>query len=311
VVCCGLEVVKELSPDWQKFATVLDFPVSSAPHAWRFLSLPLTFERFLKVVDVRPLIEEKGASPSPSQALDPRGSGLILLVEDNATNQILAQTQLEQLGYRVHIAHNGSECLEAMQRTNYDLILMDCRMPVMDGFEATRAIRERERKRQTGHIPIIAITANALEGDRNRCLASGMDDYMTKPFDMHSLHERIQKWASIDKTQIDWRVVSDLANRTNNEVVKRLIASFQNTLGSALERIEGSLGHKQWKEISVLAHQLKSSGAALGALNLSHLCTRIEDEIEARKEAEVGLCEQLLVVGKRVLEELADQSRYT
>ena len=75
---------------------------------WRFLSLPLTFDRFLKSIDVHPQPEAKGATPSPSQALVPRGNGLILLVEDNATNQILAQTQLEQLGYRVHVAENGA-----------------------------------------------------------------------------------------------------------------------------------------------------------------------------------------------------------
>jgi two-component system sensor histidine kinase/response regulator len=311
VVCCDLEHVKNMSPEMQKASLVIDFPSTHAPYAWRFLSLPLTYDRFLKIVDVAPLIEEKGATPSPSQALIPRGNGLILVVEDNATNQILAQTQLEQLGYRVHIAQNGAECLEAMKRMNYDLILMDCRMPVLDGFEASQQIRELERKKQTARIPIIAITANALADDRNRCLASGMDDYMTKPFDLNTLHELIQKWVSTDKTQIDWRIVGDLANRTNNEVVKRLIHSFQNTLGSALDKIDESLEQKEWKEISLLAHQLKSSGAALGALNLSHLCARIEDEIETHKSVEPSLCAQLLLVGRRVLEELSAQSRYT
>lgn len=311
IVCCSQESVKELSPEMQKAAVVIDFPASQAPHAWRFLSLPLTFDRFAKIIDVHPIVEEKGATPSPSQALMPRGNGLILLVEDNATNQILAQTQLEQLGYRVHIAQNGIEGLEAMQRTNYDLILMDCRMPVLDGFATTKQIRERERQKQSLRIPIIAITANAIEGDRNRCLASGMDDYVTKPFDVSMLHQMIQKWIAVDKAQIDWRVVSDLANRTNDEVVKRLIHSFQNTLGSALERIDESLLQKEWKEISVHAHQLKSSGAALGAVNLSHLCAQIEDDIESRKHTDVSLCEELLLVGRRVLEELAAQSRYT
>jgi two-component system, sensor histidine kinase and response regulator len=311
MVCCTLESVKELSSEMQREALVIDFPQSQTPHAWRFLSLPLTFDRFLKSIDVKALPEERGATPSPSQALVPRGNGLILLVEDNATNQILAQTQLEQLGYRVHIAGNGVECLEFMQRTNFDLILMDCRMPVMDGFETTQTIRERERKRQSARIPIIAITANAVEGDRNRCLASGMDDYITKPIDLTALHQLILKWMVTGTGEIDWRVVSDLANRTNKEVVKRLIDSFQNTLGAALTRVDVSLEQKQWKEISSVAHQLKSSGAALGAVNLSHLCAQIEEDIDSRKKTEEALCEELLSVGRRVLEELAAQSRYT
>ena len=113
-------------------------------------------------------------------------------------------------------------------------------------------IRERERQRQAARIPIIAITANAIEGDRNRCLASGMDDYITKPFDLEnasSIDSKMDRHA--DTTQIDWRVVSDLANRTNNEVVKRLIHSFQNTLGTALVRIDESLEQQEWKEISL------------------------------------------------------------
>jgi CheY-like chemotaxis protein len=311
IVCCTLESVKELSPEMQKEALVIDFSHAQMPSAWRVLSLPLTFDRFLKSVDVHGQPEEKGATPSPSLALQPRGNGLILLVEDNATNQILAQTQLEQLGYRVHVAENGAACLEAMQRTNYDLILMDCRMPVMDGFEATKNIRERERIRQSLRIPIIAITANAVEGDRNKCLASGMDDYISKPIELHALHQMIQKWMATNATQIDWRVVSDLANRTNNEVVKRLIASFQNTLSTSLLKIDESIAQNEWKEIGSVAHQLKSSGAALGAVNLSHLCAQIEDDIDSHNKTDVALCEQLKALGQRVLEELAAQSRYT
>lgn len=312
VICCTLESVKELPQAALRSALVIDFPPTlQTAQAWRFLSLPLTFDRFVKSVEIQPLQEQKGATPSPSQALVPRGNGLILVVEDNATNQILAQAQLEQLGYRVHLAENGAEALEAMQRTNYDLILMDCRMPVMDGFETTRTIRERELQKRAGRIPIIAITANAIEGDRNRCLASGMDDYITKPFEVNALHQMIQHWIGVEKNQIDWRVVSDLANRTNDQVVKRLITSFQHTLSTALGRIDEQMEAQEWKEISLLVHQLKSSGAALGAVNLSHICAQIEDDIDHSKKADVSRCVELLDVGRRVLAELAAQSRYT
>ncbi len=318
IFCCTSETVKELSLENQKHALVIDFPSTRTPQAWRFLSLPLTLERFSKAAALAPHTEEKGATPSPSQALIPRGNGLILVVEDNSTNQILAQAQLEQLGYRVHLAQNGEEALAAMNRTNYDLILMDCRMPALDGFATTKLIRERERQRQIGRVPIIAITANALAEDRSRCLVAGMDDYLTKPLAVNELQPVLQKWMGAEKLEMDWRVISDLANRTNNEVVKRLIDSFQHTLSAGLERVRESVAHQAWPEVSAEVHQLKSSAAALGAVPLARLCAQIENEIVAHKHAAnresmaacVNLCESLQSVGRRVLKELSAQTKY-
>jgi CheY-like chemotaxis protein len=102
----------------------------------------------------------------------------VLVVEDNAVNQRLAQRILEKEGHAVVLAGNGKEALELLAGQPFDLILMDVQMPVMDGFEATRAIRKLERG---GHITIIATTAHAMTGDRERCLAAGMDGYISKP----------------------------------------------------------------------------------------------------------------------------------
>ena len=98
---------------------------------------------------------------------------------------------LEDLGLGVDIAINGSAALNAWASTSYDLILMDCQMPEMNGFEATRRIRELERDTRPGHTPIVALTANAMEGDRQRCVQAGMDDYMSKPFTEIALHETL------------------------------------------------------------------------------------------------------------------------
>ena len=116
----------------------------------------------------------------------------ILLVEDNRVNQLVASGLLKKLGHQVDLAENGERALAALGKRRYDIILMDCQMPVMDGFEATRAIRQNP---DWAGIPVIAVTANALEGDREHCLASGMSDYVTKPYRRDELRAIITRWA--------------------------------------------------------------------------------------------------------------------
>jgi two-component system sensor histidine kinase/response regulator len=116
----------------------------------------------------------------------------ILLAEDNAVNQILAVRILEKRGYSVTVAPNGQAAVKAFQTGEFELVLMDIQMPEMDGFEATAAIREKE-KLTGGHIPIVAMTANALVGDREKCIASGMDDYVSKPIRTSELFATIEK----------------------------------------------------------------------------------------------------------------------
>jgi len=135
------------------------------------------------------------SSPAPESALSsvtrqPAGeeppSLRILLAEDNPVNQMLAARLLERHGHRVALARNGREALEQVEAQPFDLILMDVQMPELDGLEATVAIRERERT-TGGHLPIVAMTAHALQGDQERCLAAGMDGYVSKPIDIHQL----------------------------------------------------------------------------------------------------------------------------
>jgi CheY-like chemotaxis protein len=122
----------------------------------------------------------------------------LLLAEDNAVNRKLALLQLKRLGYEADVAEDGREVLQRLGRQSYALVLMDCHMPEMDGYEATRLIRTQERERDSDErLPIIAMTANALEGDRERCVAAGMDDYLSKPVTLESLRQVLGRWVPV------------------------------------------------------------------------------------------------------------------
>src|SRR5262249_44544832 len=118
----------------------------------------------------------------------------VLLAEDNPVNRMVATRLLESRGHQVFSVSNGQEALEAIKGTSFDLVLMDCQMPVMDGFRASMLVREYEATHGIRRTPIVALTANALAGDRERCMEVGMDDYLSKPVRPESLDAALQKW---------------------------------------------------------------------------------------------------------------------
>jgi signal transduction histidine kinase/CheY-like chemotaxis protein/ligand-binding sensor domain-containing protein len=144
------------------------------------------------------LNRQKGAEPSRSQphTATPERQALVLVVEDNAVNQTLARVLLERMGHRVEVAGNGREAIAALESTAYDLVLMDIQMPVMDGLEATRRIRSAESTVLNPDIPIVAMTAFAMKYDRERCLAAGMNDYLTKPVLPSKLEKAVERWTA-------------------------------------------------------------------------------------------------------------------
>ena len=126
--------------------------------------------------------------------VEARAKPPVLIAEDNLINQKVIERMVQRLGYPVALVANGREVIDALSRLSYALIFMDCQMPEIDGFEACREIRKREVGGQ--RVPIVAITANAMKGDRERCLAAGMDDYVSKPFKQDDLRAVIDRWIS-------------------------------------------------------------------------------------------------------------------
>ncbi|WP_419190374.1 response regulator [Saltatorellus ferox] len=143
---------------------------------------------------IRLVKSTRETSATSEMTLHQRSKTRILIVEDNAVNQRLAKAMLDRAGFHCDIANHGEEALSMLSQMPFDLVLMDCQMPVMDGFEATRAIRDREAK-SGQHIPIVAMTANAMEGDAERCLAAGMDAYLSKPISAARLYETLDEWS--------------------------------------------------------------------------------------------------------------------
>ena len=141
-------------------------------------------------------------------AAAPATAGIILLVEDNKVNQMVGSKVLQNLGYRYDIANNGVEAVRAFESGSYDALLMDCQMPEMDGYEATGAIRRLEAETNAARTPIIAMTAAAMEGDREACLASGMDDFITKPVRLEIVATVLARWVGSHATTDEKRELS-------------------------------------------------------------------------------------------------------
>ena len=175
----GLAISRQLAVLMQGLLTVSSKPGFGS----RFdLRLPMPFRRLAHRVSV----------PFTQQVLQ-RLNGHVLLVEDNMVNQLVVQGFLTKMGLTVELASDGKQAVEFFQSKAYDLVIMDCQMPIMDGYEASGEIRRLERNGGR-RIPIIALTAHAMQGDRERCLAAGMDDYLSKPVKKEDLHATLQRW---------------------------------------------------------------------------------------------------------------------
>ena len=190
---------------------------------------------------------------------------LILLVEDNAVNQRLAQHHLAKMGYDVHTVVNGLEAVEVARTLPYSAILMDCQMPVMDGFEATRMIRLAEQGR--ARRPIIAMTANAMQGDRERCLDVGMDDYISKPISPQQVSKVLARWVLQSMTEevadtFDYAYLEDLFGDKSS--VCELLEAFEDSTTELLQKLPDAIAQHDAELVKSMGHEIKGTCSNLG-----------------------------------------------
>jgi two-component system sensor histidine kinase/response regulator len=226
------------------------------------------------------------AAPAPS----PGSRGRVLLVEDNDLNQMVAVGILTGLGYRTDVAGDGAQAVEMAAATSYDAILMDCRMPRMDGFTATARLREREG--DGPRTPIIAMTASALVADRERCLAAGMDDYLAKPVSPAELQQTLDKWltgstgTAVPDTADDdggddpigrrLRELSGDGASGGPDLVARLVTSFVERAPHHVAAIAAGLDAGDTTAVENQAHSLKGAAGTIGATAFAAVCDRLE-----------------------------------
>ena len=216
----------------------------------------------------------------------------VLVVEDNAVNQLVATGLLEHLGCTVDIANDGAAAVERLTGEHgYAAVLMDCRMPTMDGFDATRLIRSREPAGR--RVPIIAMTASALEGERERCLAAGMDDYLTKPVDAAEVERALRTWTDLPPVAaprprpvegsgptgvLDHERVEMLAAlvKDGTSFFERTAASFMGRVGGQVLAIRAAVERGEPHALLTTAHQLKGSALNLGLPRVATVAERLE-----------------------------------
>jgi two-component system sensor histidine kinase/response regulator len=212
----------------------------------------------------------------------------ILLVEDNPVNREVAVGMLESLGCAADAAENGWLAISAMNTATYDAVLMDCQMPVMDGLTATSEIRRREQTSGAARVPIIALTANAMEGDRERCLAAGMDDFLSKPFTQQQLATLLRRWLALRELPeserrdlsrlplIDAGVLRNIAALAKPALLNSMIDLYLEHSPSLIGAIETAAANMQASALSQAVHTLKSSTSNLGGTRLAMVAKECE-----------------------------------
>jgi len=252
----------------------------------------------------------------------------VLLAEDNEINQQVALATLGKLGYRADAVNDGKQAVQALEKIQYDIVLMDCQMPEIDGYKATKQIRNPESRVINHNIPIIALTAHATKGDREKCLAAGMDDYMTKPFQPQLLTDMLKKWLPehdsfsrnknkfppLEKKQVkeeilDWAGFLDRVME-DEDLAKNIFNDFLNESPKRIDNIQKGIDYDDIQLTKREAHTLKGSSANVGAVILQDIAYQIESAASDKDLTKVAtiipMLKKQFVILKRVFYENID-----
>jgi len=277
-----------------------------------YLSKPVRYSALIETVRrvmtaAPPLPADRGKNLLTRHTLREASRVRFLLVEDNPVNQKVVARMLQKMGYVCDLAQNGREAVDALTRHTYDLVFMDCQMPVMDGFEATAQIRARENPGH--HVPIIAMTAMAMKGDAERCFAAGMDDYLAKPISRDDIQQIIEKHlrmiepeagatdraataerhgepkATVSVSPVDMSRLHKITEG-DTELECDLIKTFLRDSRQRVAALEDLVRSGPCRDVQRTAHALKGSSGTIGALELQRLAQKIEEAGRAENMAD-------------------------
>jgi len=248
------------------------------------------FDAIGSVISNRP--HGRGAdAPAGPEVRTPSKRGRILVAEDQPVNWMLVERLLVNRGHRAENALDGEQALKMLESKPFDLVLMDCHMPVLDGFAATRELRLREATKHRPRTPVVAMTANAMEGDRERCLAAGMDDYLAKPITSRAIDEILARWLRDDAwaqtSVLDAERMKELRSLFPGQETVEMFVQLQQEGELQLERIASALQERNPEEAAEGAHRILSSARMVGASALVEAATELQSSVGAgRRRAE-------------------------
>jgi two-component system sensor histidine kinase/response regulator len=332
----GLELARRVSAD-PDLAGLPMIMLSSAPRlprpvlaevgVARWLNKPVRaaalYDCVVRLVSAPGRRTDEGEGVTSAAVAPAPTRGRVLVVEDNELNQLVARGMVERLGFVTDVAGNGVEALEALGCEDYAVVLMDCHMPVMDGFAATQKIREVEQGRR--RTPVVALTASALVSDRERCLGAGMDDYVSKPIDPDALAAVLERWAParrpdgaaghdgpdltlvrdtrhLDPDQIEG--LAELRTPDGGSLLATFISSFTRRVDERLAVIRGCADRADDEALAMAAHELRGSAATIGAVRVAALCAELENGGSRVLHLRPGVLDELAAELELVVSEL-------
>jgi CheY-like chemotaxis protein/HPt (histidine-containing phosphotransfer) domain-containing protein len=301
----GVELARRVGADPALSATRLVLMVTAASAGGRSKCPPgvTCLTKPVRATHLAEALQSASSTPHVRTASLPEAPpletrGHILVVEDNASNQLVAVGILRLLGYRADVASDGTEALDALDRTQVDAILMDCQMPEMDGFTATREIRRREGAGR--HTPVIAMTAGASDSDRNQCLAAGMDDFLSKPVKPREIDAMLARWvvargADAGEPVLDHDVLEELRSLSpDGSLLADIVDTFLSAAPDHILELQAAVAAGEAGAVRQCAHRLRGESGAVGTVELATLCRTLEEQsIAGRLDAAPALASSI------------------